>query len=177
MDTLAEKYRTEKISFSSTTLDFSSSPELGNCVIEFRLATIAPQGTDVPTLTKISVSVNRCEVLMVFGRTACGKSTFLKAILGEIALLSGSIYVEPHNCAYCAQTAWLQNASIQANIIGDYPLDELWYDSVLDACLLKQDLEQLPDGDQTLLGTNGHNLSGGQKQRIVCLLNHFSELD
>ena len=46
-------------------------------------------------------------------------------------------------------------------------MNEEWYQSVLYACALDQDLLQLTDGDQSVPGSRGITLSGGQKQRIA----------
>ena len=45
-------------------------------------------------------------------------------------------------------------------------MDRERYESILEACSLKKDLEILSFGDQTVIGERGINLSGGQKQRI-----------
>ncbi|KND89223.1 ATP-binding cassette transporter abc1 [Tolypocladium ophioglossoides CBS 100239] len=42
-----------------------------------------------------------------------------------------------------------------------------WYRKVLWACALEEDLAQLEDGDQSLVGSAGTALSGGQKQRVA----------
>ncbi|TVY32940.1 ABC transporter [Lachnellula subtilissima] len=62
---------------------------------------------------------------------------------------------------------FLVNATLRQNILGSLPFESLWYDTVVDAVSLKDDLARLPSGDQTLLGTNGLGLSGGQKQRVA----------
>ena len=49
-------------------------------------------------------------------------------------------------------------------------MDSKWYATILWACELNADLEQLPRGDLTVVGSNGAGLSGGQKQRIVRLM-------
>ena len=138
-----------------------------NRVIEVLHAFIAVQGTDNPVLKDVTLSIDRGKLAIVLGPTGSGKSTLLKALLGEVEMISGSMYVESGNSAYCDQSPWIRNASIKDNIVGDSPPDSDWYDAVLVGCDLKRDLEQFPDGDQTMTGSNGESLSGGQKQRVV----------
>ncbi|KAJ2275024.1 ABC transporter C member 13 [Coemansia sp. RSA 370] len=45
--------------------------------------------------------------------------------------------------------------------------DEKWFNQVIYACALAQDLEQMEDGDQTKVEYGGGNLSGGQKTRLA----------
>lgn len=68
--------------------------------------------------------------------------------------------------AYVSQQAWIQNATLQDNILFGKPMDRKRYNQVLAACALKKDLEILAKGDQTEIGEKGINVSGGQKQRI-----------
>jgi ATP-binding cassette subfamily C (CFTR/MRP) protein 1 len=71
--------------------------------------------------------------------------------------------------AYCAQTPWLVNKTIQENILGSSLFDGQWYARVLKAAALLDDLKSYPIGDRTVVGSKGITLSGGQKQRIVCV--------
>jgi ATP-binding cassette subfamily C (CFTR/MRP) protein 1 len=68
--------------------------------------------------------------------------------------------------AYVSQQAWIQNATLQDNILFGKPLDKVLYNRVIEACALSPDLKMLPAGDQTEIGEKGINLSGGQKQRV-----------
>lgn len=68
--------------------------------------------------------------------------------------------------AYVAQTAWIQNGTIQDNILFGKPMDVGRYREVLRVCCLEKDLDMMEFGDQTEIGERGINLSGGQKQRI-----------
>jgi ATP-binding cassette subfamily C (CFTR/MRP) protein 1 len=100
-----------------------------------------------------------------------GKSTLLQALLGEVTTQKGFLNVSSvESMAYCAQTPWLINKSIQENILGVSVFDEPWYKEVLSSCALFEDLKYLPAGDKTLVGSRGVTLSGGQKQRIVSFI-------
>ena len=68
--------------------------------------------------------------------------------------------------AYVPQSPWIQSGKIQDNILFGKEMDHEKYDKVLEACSLKNGLEILPFGDQTIIGERGIYLSGGQKQRI-----------
>jgi ATP-binding cassette subfamily C (CFTR/MRP) protein 1 len=60
----------------------------------------------------------------------------------------------------------LLNASLRQNIIGICEFDRSWYETVVNACALKKDLEDLPVGDQTILGSRGVAVSGGQNSEL-----------
>lgn len=64
------------------------------------------------------------------------------------------------------QSPWIQSGNIEENILFGSPLDKPKYKNAIHACSLKKDLENLPHGDQTIIGDRGINLSGGQKQRV-----------
>jgi ABC-type bacteriocin/lantibiotic exporter with double-glycine peptidase domain len=128
-----------------------------------------------PTLQDITLRIPRSSFTMLIGTSGCGKSTLLKALLGEVPCLSGKVTLPSKSIAYCDQTPWHMNGTIQESIIAMSGLDESWYASVIRACALEEDLEQLPRGDMTVIGSKGIALSGGQSQRIVCipLYGHF----
>ena len=119
---------------------------------------------------------------IIAGPTGSGKTSMLMALLGEMTLLQGRVFLpcagnrellspDPQSgltesVAYCAQQAWLVNDSIRQNILFASPFDQNRYRAVLSACALERDLEILDNGDATLVGEKGITLSGGQKQRI-----------
>ncbi|OAX78566.1 hypothetical protein ACJ72_07125 [Emergomyces africanus] len=134
-------------------------------------------------LINMDVSFRIGELNVIAGPTGSGKTSMLMALLGEMTLLEGSVYlpggtsdradlrVDPatgltDSVAYCAQEAWLVNATIKDNILFASPFDQDRYEAVIKACGLGRDLEILDAGDQTLVGEKGISLSGGQKQRI-----------
>lgn len=103
---------------------------------------------------------------VVTGQSGSGKSTLLLAILGETYLEAGSV-TAPADIAFASQSSWLQNETIQDNILFGSPMEQVRYNRVLTACCLPEDLRELPERDQTVVGENGTSLSGGQKARVA----------
>ncbi|XP_056122814.1 multidrug resistance-associated protein 1 [Rhinichthys klamathensis goyatoka] len=118
-----------------------------------------------PCLKRISVKVPCGSLVAVVGHVGSGKSSLLSAILGETEKRSGAVSVKG-SIAYVPQQAWIQNASLQDNILFGWEKKKSWYQRVLEACALLPDLDNLPAGDATEIGEKGLNLSGGQKQRV-----------
>ncbi|KAI0904579.1 multidrug resistance-associated protein [Ustulina deusta] len=162
----------------------------GRKLIGFRDATfiwgskdaVGPDGSVAFRLLDLNIDFKIGKLNIIGGPTGSGKTSMLMALLGEMTLTKGNVYlpggrsredIRPDpatgladTCAYVAQTAWLVNANIKENILFSSVYDEKRYREVLVACALERDLEILDNGDETLVGENGITLSGGQKQRI-----------
>ncbi|CBF71442.1 hypothetical protein AN6779.2 [Aspergillus nidulans FGSC A4] len=120
---------------------------------------------------------------IISGRSGCGKSLLLQALIGEADIVEGAVYIPrpesdpgpptPQNwiakgmVAYVSQDPWIENATIRDSILFGLPFNPARYEDVLYSCALLQDLKVLPDGDKTDVGANGINLSGGQKWRLA----------
>lgn len=52
------------------------------------------------------------------------------------------------------------NTTLRQNVTFGKPMDEKKFREIITACCLDQDLEMLPDGDDTEIGEKGINLSG-----------------
>ncbi|KAF8595167.1 P-loop containing nucleoside triphosphate hydrolase protein [Ceratobasidium sp. AG-I] len=141
------------------------------------------------TIPDLSAEFPKGELSLVCGRLGSGKSLLLLALLGEADVLAGQV-IAPRSpsdtlaylstqidlnesnwivegvCAYVPQTAWLQNESIQNNILFGLPLNEARYQQTIKACALVPDFAIIEDGDQAEIGERGVNLSGGQKARV-----------
>lgn len=138
-------------------------------------------------LRDVTVTFPQGELSVISGKTGTGKSLMLSAILGEVDVLGGTIYVPkapplaerhdskanksnwiiPGAIAYVAQIPWIENASIKENVIFGLPFDQERYNKTVEVCALKKDLDMLSDGEDTEIGANGINLSGGQKWRVT----------
>jgi ABC-type multidrug transport system fused ATPase/permease subunit len=132
-----------------------------------RNATFAWNVEKEPVLKGLTMTISRGSFTMIVGPSGCGKSTLLKAILGEVPCMNGDIRLSSNSVAFCDQTPWHMNATIRESIVAMSSFDKEWYTSVVRACALVQDFEQLPRGDETVIGSKGIALSGGQSQRIV----------
>ena len=120
-------------------------------------------------LHDVDLTITRSHLTMIVGPVASGKSTLCAALLGEMPISRGIVQfnVSSPDIAFCDQTPFLQNASLKQNIIGVSDFEATWYDKVLDAVALREDLAALPNGDQSIIGSDGISLSGGQKQRVA----------
>ncbi|KAM7485082.1 hypothetical protein LguiA_001091 [Lonicera macranthoides] len=120
---------------------------------------------DEEGLKDVNLEIKKGEFAAIVGTVGSGKSSLLASILGELHKISGKVRV-CGSTAYVAQTAWIQNATIQENILFGEPMNREKYKEVIRVCCLEKDLEIMEHRDQTEIGERGINLSGGQKQRI-----------
>ncbi|KAL5615528.1 uncharacterized protein BROUX77_001365 [Berkeleyomyces rouxiae] len=116
-------------------------------------------------LNDVNISFGRNELVAVIGSVGSGKTSLLAALAGDMRKTSGEVVLGADR-AFCPQYAWVQNATLQNNILFGKPMNKDWYDKVVYACALQPDLEMLPNGDQTEIGERGITISGGQKQRL-----------
>ncbi|KJF60311.1 uncharacterized protein CIMG_12872 [Coccidioides immitis RS] len=132
--------------------------------------TLRPAPAASLALDNISLSVPPSSLVMVVGPVGSGKTTLIKAILGELPCESGSVSVASKQMAYCHQKPWLTHTSILQSICGlseSQAVDEAWYKIVVYACCLEADIKMWPEGSHTIIGNNGLILSGGQRQRLA----------
>uniref|UniRef100_A0A8C4HT30 ATP-binding cassette, sub-family C (CFTR/MRP), member 10 n=1 Tax=Dicentrarchus labrax TaxID=13489 RepID=A0A8C4HT30_DICLA len=108
-------------------------------------------------------------LVVVVGKVGCGKSSLLAALTGELSRLSGVVYVADREVGFglASQEPWIQHASVRDNILFGKDYDPAFYQTVIEACALSDDLNVLPNGDRTEVGENGVTLSGGQKARLA----------
>lgn len=161
---------------------FSSRIGIENGTFSWETGTLAQSSVKDFKLRDINVEFELGKLNVIVGPTGSGKTSLLLALLGEMELLKGSVYlpgsqfrdrVVPNKLtglaetvAYCSQTPWLLNDTIKNNILFGAKFNEKRYKHVLAACSLERDLEILEAGDQTEIGERGITLSGGQKQRV-----------
>lgn len=121
----------------------------------------------------ISIDFEFGTLNVVTGPVGSGKTTMMRAILGELPYDNGSVTVSSTAMAYCPQSPWIINASVRQSICGlerEKAGDEEWYQTVVHACALDEDIVQFPQGDESIVGNRGLTLSGGQRQRLASIL-------
>ncbi|AFM31726.1 MULTISPECIES: type I secretion system permease/ATPase [Stutzerimonas stutzeri subgroup] len=151
------------------------APE-GNVLVE-NLIVSAP-GSKTPILKNISFAVPAGSVVGVIGPSASGKSTLARALLGVWAPQHGVVRLDGADInnwdkrelgpyvGYLPQDIELFEGSISENIAR---FREVEPDKVIQAAKtagVHEMILQLPEGYDTVIGSDGVNLSGGQRQRV-----------
>ncbi|KAK1838113.1 ABC multidrug transporter [Colletotrichum chrysophilum] len=130
-------------------------------------------------LQELNVTIPSSKFTIIMGPVASGKSTFCKALVGDVPFSTGSIAITRRKAAigYCPQPPYLSNGTIKTNIIGYSEFEQERYDEVLGACNSLNDILFLPLGDDTVVSSNGIALSRGQRQRIALARALYSDCD
>lgn len=154
-----------------------TSPPTGDIVYDIQQFTF-PNGT-AAVLRNIRFRLRKGETLGIVGKTGAGKTTLLKLLLREFDQYEGEIrfggreiseytlHALRSSIGYVPQDHFLFSATVKENIAFACP--EAEEEEVIKAAKLAhvhEDIEQFPDGYETIVGERGVSLSGGQKQRI-----------
>nr|XP_042111060.1 ATP-binding cassette sub-family C member 4-like [Ovis aries] len=121
--------------------------------------------SETPALQGLSFTVRPGELLAVVGPVGAGKSSLLRALLGELPPSQGKVSVHGR-IAYVSQQPWVFPGTVRSNILFGNKYEEEWYEEVIRACALEEDLQKLDKGDLTVTGDGGTPLSEGQKARV-----------
>ncbi|CAD8142569.1 unnamed protein product [Paramecium octaurelia] len=115
--------------------------------------------------TQKNTSINKGQYVAFVGKSASGKSTILRSILGETHNQYGKISVNGR-ISVATQDPWIISGTIKKNITFMNQFDSIKYKEVIKCCGLERDIASFKNGDETVLGEKGDNLSGGQQKRI-----------
>ncbi|KAK4848706.1 hypothetical protein QYF36_016335 [Acer negundo] len=89
--------------------------------------------TGEEVLKGINLEVKKGDLTAIVGTVGSGKSSLLASILGEMHKISGKVRV-CGTTAYVAQTSWIQNGTIQENILFNLPMNKEKYREVIKDC-------------------------------------------
>lgn len=148
--------------------------------IEMKQLTFTYPSANQPSLDNISFRLERGETMGIVGKTGSGKSTLLKQLLRQYPMEQQKLFIA--DCpveqiaidqmkrwvAYVPQEHLLLSKSIGDNIALGKPgatPDEIA--KAVEMASFTQDIAQMSEGLETVVGENGVMLSGGQKQRLA----------
>ena len=153
-------------------------PSIENGRLDFAIDRFAFEDED--TLRDIHFTLDKGQTLGLVGQTGSGKTALVKLLLREHDVNQGAIYLNGHDIrdyrlsdlrsliGYVPQDQFLFASSILDNVRFGNP--DFSIDKVEEATKLAQvydDIKDMPEGFETIIGEKGVSLSGGQKQRLA----------
>lgn len=130
-------------------------------------------------ITDASLRLQRGSLTVITGSIGSGKTTLLQVLMGLLPLQSGEIYwnnqrVEhpaqffvPPRSAYTPQVPQLFSHTLRENILLGIERSDVELQHAIALACFEPDLETMPDGLDTFIGSKGMRLSGGQLQRVA----------
>ena len=130
-------------------------------------------------IEQVNLSLRKGEFVVVTGRIGAGKSVLVQTLLGLLPKTAGDItwngqpvenpasFFTPPRCAYTPQIPRLFSDSVRENILMGLPVASAELDAAIHSAVLTDDIAQLEQGLETVVGPRGVKLSGGQVQRTA----------
>ena len=148
--------------------------------VEFRDVCFTYDGADLPALNHVSFRCEPGQTIALVGPSGGGKTTAASLIPRFWDVSSGAVAVggvdvrqtDPHvlmdQVAFVFQNTHLFKASVLENVRAARPeASQEEVKAALSAAQCDDILEKLPDGMNTVIGTEGTYLSGGEQQRVA----------
>ncbi len=146
--------------------------------VEFRNLTFAYD--DRPALSDIDLIVEPGQTLGIIGLTGSGKTTLVSLLARLYKVPRGQLFIDDVDIndwdlaelrgqiGFAAQEPFLFSATIEENIgFGRDQTDRRTVEQVAQLSALAKDVDDFPNGYDTMVGERGITLSGGQKQRTA----------
>ena len=166
---------------SAPVLEVTDDPEVpADNSIEFRDVSFTYDGAEIPALDHVSFRVEPGETVALVGPSGGGKTTAASLIPRFWDVSSGSVLVggvdvrktDPHvlmdQVAFVFQNTHLFKTSILENVRASRPdATREQVMAALSAAQCDDIIEKLPNGADTVIGSEGTYLSGGEQQRVA----------
>jgi ATP-binding cassette subfamily B protein len=132
-----------------------------------------------PALKDVSMDIKAGSKIAIIGPTAAGKTQLLYLLTGLIPADSGEVEydgkpITSYNSeafhsqvGFVFQDSIIFNMSIRENIAFSDTVTDESLQKAIDTAELKDFIDSLPEGLNTIVSERGSSLSGGQKQRIM----------
>ncbi len=131
-------------------------------------------------IDEVNLTLEKGKIYGIKGESGSGKSTFLNILCGLIKPQGGKIYVDKKllefnndnwlsNIAYVSQNSLLLNDTFLNNITFEYNsknIDEKKFEFSIKKSKIKELINSLENGRDTIIGDRGAFISSGQSQRI-----------
>lgn len=147
--------------------------------VQFKDVSYKYPGSDKNVIKHLSLNVEPGDCVAFVGSSGSGKSTVMNMIIGFLHATEGEIDIDGkpiemlnlqdyrHFLAVVPQNCILFSGTIKENILyGLAKYSEERLEQVIDLANIREFIDKLPDGINTMVEEHGGNLSGGQKQRI-----------
>ena len=140
---------------------------------------VCPPGSKTPILRGISFGVPAGSVVGIIGPSASGKSTLARALMGVWVPQNGVVRLDGADISnwdkdqlgpymgYLPQDIELFEGTISENISRFTDVDPEKVVHAAKTAGVHEMILLLPDGYDTVIGSEGVNLSGGQRQRVA----------
>lgn len=141
--------------------------------------TVQYPGANTPSLHNFTIEIPSGHTVALVGTSGAGKSTVVNLLLGFVEPQHGQVTIGGlklseisklslrRQFAVVSQDTVLFEGSVASNVIYAKPRDDLRVRECLRAAHMLDFVDRMPDGAESLIGTNGSKLSGGQRQRLA----------
>lgn len=182
VDAIYDDIKEIEVLESNTDMDGEKITEQITFEKEFTVKDIcfAYENTDKNVLDGASLVLPKNKMVAFVGASGAGKTTLADIILGILQIKSGDMLVDgisvkdkmsvwQKKLGYIPQTIYIIDDTIRRNVafgIKDENIDDAMVWKALEDAQLKEFVEGLEDGLDTVIGERGSRISGGQRQRI-----------